>query len=423
MRAHILFSLLASILILSCDKETEEFITEPISDYLPTATGKYITYRLDSTVFTSFGANTEIRSYHEKHQVDAQFTDNAGRTSYRVFRFIRDTNGTMPWKPSGTYFITPAGKTIEVTENNLRVLKLVAPLVQGKTWKGNQYLPYEPYKNLYEFTVDDGMNDWEFTYEKTAGIFNYKQQTLNNVVSVLQIDDGTKLDTVDAVNNKVFIPQNSTAVWIRGTATDTIVVNASMPSYGFEGLTIYNKTNQYTSLNKIKIPPGLSFSFQFLNNVWTYPNAINVSANKVIVPRTSSTIYIVGNATANIEVSTSLIDTANIKELTVYNRSNFNAFTNLNAQLNTFSIPPGSGRSYELVNNQWRLLGNRDALITTDPFSTDLPFGSKSYSMEKYAKGIGLVFQEFKLYEYQPPTSPRPGFKGFGVKRTIIDHN
>ena len=176
MRAQILFSLLACTLLFSCKKETEEFNTEPITDYLPTQTGKYITYRIDSTIFTNFGANTEVRSYQEKHVVDAQFTDNSGRTSYRVFRFIRDTSGTTPWKPSGTYFITPGDKTIEVSEDNLRVLKLVAPLVQGKTWKGNQYLPSDPYKSLYDFTVDDGMNEWEFTYENTKDKFVYKHE-------------------------------------------------------------------------------------------------------------------------------------------------------------------------------------------------------------------------------------------------------
>ena len=81
MRVYFLFALLSLTLLFSCKKETEEFSTEAITDYLPTQQGKYITYRIDSTVFTNFGATTEVRSYQEKHQVDAQFTDNSGRTS------------------------------------------------------------------------------------------------------------------------------------------------------------------------------------------------------------------------------------------------------------------------------------------------------------------------------------------------------
>ena len=267
------------------------------------------------------------------------------------------------------------------------------------------------------------MSEWEFTYENINEKFAYKQQLLDSVVSVLQADDGTKLDTIDVINNKVTLPQNTTAVWLRGAATDTIAVTVPAPSFGFEGLTIYNNTGQYTRLNSIKIPPGLSFSFQYANNSWSYVNAIAVNNNRVSVPRNASTIFIVGTASNNIDVNASQVDTANVKKLTVYNRSNFNAFTNLNAQVNTFSIPPGAGRTYELLNNQWRLLDNRDVLLNSDPFTSDLPFGSRTCSIEKYAKGIGLIFQELKMWEYQPPSSARSGYRGFGVKRTIIDHN
>ena len=95
----ILFLALFSFLffITSCEKETEEFKTEAIADYLPLAVGKYITYRLDSTVFTNLGRNEEIHSYQVKHMVDAQIADNLGRPSYRIIRYLRDSLGTQPW--------------------------------------------------------------------------------------------------------------------------------------------------------------------------------------------------------------------------------------------------------------------------------------------------------------------------------------
>jgi len=37
--------------------------------------GKYITYRLDSLVFTNFGKNTEIHKYQMKHEIDAELVD------------------------------------------------------------------------------------------------------------------------------------------------------------------------------------------------------------------------------------------------------------------------------------------------------------------------------------------------------------
>jgi hypothetical protein len=57
----------------------------------------------------------------------------------------------------------------------------------------------------------------------------------------------------------------------------------------------------------------------------------------------------------------------------------------------------------------------------TDPSG----IGSISYYQEKYAKGLGLVYQSNIMWEYQPNTSGQGGgyYNGFGVKRIMIDHN
>ena len=248
MRAKPFYFLLAGVLLFSCKKETEVLQAELPSDYLPTIVGKYITYRLDSTVVINFGGNIVTRSYQEKHQIDAKVTDNLGRPSYRVFRFLRDKDGTEAWKPSGSYFITPQTNTVEVVENNLRFLKLVGPIVEGKIWTGNKFLPVDPYGPLYEFFNDDGMMDWEYSYDN-IGTITLAGKTYNDVVTVEHINDASNIPVVvDAV-------------------------------------------------------------------------------------------------------------------------------------------------------------------------------GYQNRSWEQYAKGIGMVYQEITMLEYQPSSSPRPGFKGFGVKRTIIDHN
>ena len=250
MRAQFLFLMLAVTLLFSCGKETEEFQTEDLSEYIPTQSGKYITYRIDSTIFTNFGANSVVRSYQEKHQVDAQISDNLGRPAYRVFRFIRDTNGTTAWQPSGSYFITPIDKTVEVVENNLRFLKLAGPIKEGNTWKGNRFLPTDPYGIFYEFSNDDAMMDWDFIYTNVGESKTLRGKTYANTITVEQIRDS------------------------------------------------------------INVPLINSGAYGFIN-----------------------------------------------------------------------------------------------------------------FSVDTYAKGIGLVQQEIRMYEYQPPSTPRPGFKGFGIRRTIIDHN
>lgn len=188
-RLHFITTALACFLFFSCTKKTEEFTSAPLSDYLPLEVGKYITYRLDSTVFTNFGTITVVNSYQEKHIVDAKITDTLGRDSYRILRFIRDTAGTQSWAAAGTYAITPLDKTIEVIENNLRFIKLVMPVTQNNTWKGNRYLPDESFGPLYSFNNDFGIQDWDYTYSSIEGSLTIKSKTYDSVLTVDGIDD------------------------------------------------------------------------------------------------------------------------------------------------------------------------------------------------------------------------------------------
>lgn len=181
---NLITTTLACLLFFGCKKQTEEFTTAPLSDYYPLQVGKYITYRLDSTVFTNFGTSTEVHSYQEKQLVDAQITDAIGRDSYRVLRYIRDTSGNLPWAPAGTYFVTPTDKTIEVIENNLRFVKLASPVKQGDSWEGNHYLPDAPFSSLYSFNNDQGMGSWDYTYTDTTASLTLNGKTYNDVLTV-----------------------------------------------------------------------------------------------------------------------------------------------------------------------------------------------------------------------------------------------
>jgi len=188
-RLNLITAAFASLLLISCDRTVEEFQTEALSEYQPLQPGKYITYRLDSIVFTNFGANVITRYFQEKHIVDAQIQDALGRPSYRILRFIRDTSGTQPWAPAGTYFITPMNTTLEVIENNLRFVKLVSPIKENNTWKGNRYLPDDAYGPLFTFNNDFGMDQWDYTYSSMGESEVIRGTTYNNVLTVEGIDE------------------------------------------------------------------------------------------------------------------------------------------------------------------------------------------------------------------------------------------
>lgn len=193
--SFILFSLAGSFLIFhsSCKKKVEEFATEPISNYFPLQVGNYITYRIDSIVFTNFGRNEEIHKYQVKHIIDHQVTDNLGRTSYLVFRYISNINDTLGtpsvWVPNGSYFITSLNQQVEVIEDNLRFLKLHLPLTNGFSWKGNSYLPPDPYSSFYNFSNDDAMADWDYVNDKFEPAFSYNGNNYLNVYTIEEADE------------------------------------------------------------------------------------------------------------------------------------------------------------------------------------------------------------------------------------------
>ncbi|WP_121357389.1 hypothetical protein [Flavisolibacter nicotianae] len=189
MKTTRLLPLLALFLLASCKKESESLQSEAVSDYLPAQTGKYRIYRLDSTLFTSFGTVTTVRSYQEKHLVDQSITDAAGRPAYRVFRYLRDAAGTEGWQAAGSYAIVPGTASVEVVENNLRFVKLTSPISQDKTWKGNRYLPADPYSAFYGFSNDDNMADWDYTYTGTGETLTLNGQTYNDVLTVQEADE------------------------------------------------------------------------------------------------------------------------------------------------------------------------------------------------------------------------------------------
>jgi len=198
------FYLFLLLLLTACQDKKEamdgyDYQTERLQELLPLEPGKYITYSLDSTVFTQLGLVKEVHSYQEKNVVDAQITDAAGQPSYRIYRYLRDADGLEPWRSAGTYFVTITDKRVEWVENNRRTVKLVLPVKEGTTWKGFQYLPSEPFSpEINNFSVGNALRTWQFSYEgegaETIGGFNLPQ-----VRTVFHIDESTNLDADENV--------------------------------------------------------------------------------------------------------------------------------------------------------------------------------------------------------------------------------
>jgi hypothetical protein len=187
-----IFAVLVAVLTLTffaCKKTGDDTKFISYKSYVSPKKGKYIVYRLDSTVTKDFGVGFVTRSYTIKDSVANIFKDITGRESFTIYR--SQLNGNNTWTTINAFVMTPQDNSLEYVENNQRYVLLTNPISDLKTWQGNSGIQRSPfYKNSTIY-------DWDFFYTdieqpKQIGTFNF-----NNTVTVVQYDSN---------ENKVFNP-------------------------------------------------------------------------------------------------------------------------------------------------------------------------------------------------------------------------
>jgi hypothetical protein len=189
------------ILFTSCGSRKAELELTSINDYAPLTVGKYITYSVDSLVFTNFGTTETHRFYEVKHLVADTFRDNLGRKAYRITRLIRKVPVTDNFVPEYTFSAVSTDNTFEFIENNLRFIKLTLPIKNAYIWKGNSYINlnasiFPGVPNSYF------LEDWDYTYENVddANPINLPGFTIANTVTVNQKDLSSNLPVTGTTN-------------------------------------------------------------------------------------------------------------------------------------------------------------------------------------------------------------------------------
>ncbi len=185
----------------NCKKQSAQLVFPKLADYTALQTGKVLLYHLDSTIIDPSGTSLVVRSYLIKDSIAATFSDNTGRLSYRIYRFITDTLNTAPWQILSTYYITPSAQSIEtVDDNNNRVISMKEPLTEGFSWNGNAYIDTKSYNGAYQY-----MDGWSFGYQNVNVPFTVLKGPVDSTVSVLQIDE---LTPPGAFDDTVFQERN-----------------------------------------------------------------------------------------------------------------------------------------------------------------------------------------------------------------------
>jgi hypothetical protein len=166
----------------SCNK-SNPLITDTPADYYPMHIGNYIIYRMDSLKFVNVGSQDSVFSYLAKEVVEDSITDNLGRPSFRVVRYLSDTTGTSGWTPSIAYMVTPLKGSVEVVENNLRFIKMVTPVQDWISWLGNAYIDTKSDNSPVPY-----MDGWNYTYQNTGQPYTVLAGTIPETVTVNEAD-------------------------------------------------------------------------------------------------------------------------------------------------------------------------------------------------------------------------------------------
>lgn len=180
-------------MLMACEKESVSFKTERIKDYYPLKVGKYITYRLDSTVYLNLGTKKEVHSYLIQDKIDSVITDNLDRPSYKIKRTIRSNTDTTKWNDLMSYLVTFDSTRLELVQDNQRYLKLVEPISNGFSWKGNSYI------NTASIPAIQYLADWKYIFENVRRPFTVNDISYTETVTVNQ-----RNDTSGNANDKKF---------------------------------------------------------------------------------------------------------------------------------------------------------------------------------------------------------------------------
>jgi hypothetical protein len=193
--------------LVSC-KKSETLQAKNATDYYPMTVGKYITYKLDSSIYIGYTVTPITRSYYVRDVVDAKITDNLNRPAYRIARYIKDSLAQTAWRNSNTFMVVPVDGAFEYVENNLRYRRLQNPVKDGFSWLGNSYI-----ESSGQYSTLSYLFRWEYQYEKIDQPFTAFTTTVPNTITIKQADD---VDGVEANPNGYSGRDYSVEVFAKG---------------------------------------------------------------------------------------------------------------------------------------------------------------------------------------------------------------
>jgi hypothetical protein len=136
-----------ALALTSCSTDHNDNAYQVGYDYFPAFQGKWLHYDVDSTIWDDFTSQT----YYTQSQILVLFesiiTDAEGEEAFRIERHYRNSD-TAQWVIRDVWFANVKPASVQLVEENVRLIKMSFPIRSGIKWNGNalNYLPSEIYE-------------------------------------------------------------------------------------------------------------------------------------------------------------------------------------------------------------------------------------------------------------------------------------
>lgn len=208
----LMFLFATTISMVSC-RDDDYPPVDPGYTYFPDNVGHWAIYRVDSAVWNSFYANEPSNPefymtfrYYIKEIIESHFTDNQGRLTQRIERYRKDSIDGE-WYYADTWFANLTATTAEKVEENIRYVKLVFPVRDGKTWNGNTF---------------NYLGEQEYFYDKTYNPLTVNNITYDSTVTVIEKDYS---NIIEEYNQYEVYAKNTGMIYKRFRAVEKMKVN------------------------------------------------------------------------------------------------------------------------------------------------------------------------------------------------------
>jgi hypothetical protein len=162
------------IICYSCSKKEEETVLPDLGhDYAGLEVGKFVVYDVDSFFYDDFDNSIDTSYYQIKEVVDSEFEDLEGEPAYKIIRYRKEIDSTN-WVLIDVWNSKLTQTNFQKSEENIKFIKLIFPVGDGKTWNGNSMNSIGEME--YEYTAVDQS-------ETIGGI------GLSSVLTVIQLDN------------------------------------------------------------------------------------------------------------------------------------------------------------------------------------------------------------------------------------------